>query len=245
MKQWQRYLAELFGTFILVFGGTTTIIASSGLGGGGVQFLVPFGFGLSLMAALYAFAEVSGGHFNPAVSLGLFLDRRLTFEDLLGYWIFQFAGAIMASLLMLIPFSHDLVKSTTTVPHGNGTALFLEITFTAIFVLVILHSTKSDRYGGSAMVAIPLTLLMVHLATIPFSGTSVNPARSLGPALVGAQWTGFWIYVVGPAAGAFIAWIVYSVVIKGDMDLRDDMQRIRSDVRPPSTPATGTPPPTG
>jgi aquaporin NIP len=112
---------------------------------------------------------------------------------------------------------------------------------------VILHSTKSDRYGGSAMVAIPLTLLMIHFAAIPFSGSSVNPARSLGPALVGSQWTAFWIYVVGPAAGAIIAWLIYTVVVKGDTDLRDDMQRIRSEVRPPSSPGTAgaAPPPTG
>jgi aquaporin Z len=244
VKQWQRYLAELFGTFILVFGGTTTLIEAAKLGGAGaIQFIVPFGFGLSLLAGLYAFAEISGGHFNPAVSLGLFLDRRLTFEDLLGYWIFQFAGAIMASLLMLIPFNHDLVKATADVPHGNGTSIFVEIVFTAIFVLVILNSTKSERYGGSALVAIPLTLLMIHFATIPIDGTSVNPARSLGPALVGAQWTGFWIFVIGPAAGAVIAWVIYAVVIKGDTDLRDDMQRIRAEVRPPSPPPTGTPPP--
>jgi aquaporin Z len=163
----------------------------------------------------------------------------LTFEDLLGYWIFQCAGAILASLLMLIPFDHDLVKATATVPSSNGTSVFLEIVFTAIFVLVILHSTKSERYSGSALVAIPLTLLMIHFASIPFDGTSVNPARSLGPALVGSQWTGFWVFVVGPAAGAIIAWIVYAVVIKGDTDLRDDMQRLRADVRSPSGPATG------
>ena len=246
MKQWQRYLAELFGTFILVFGGTTTLIEASKLGAGGIQFIVPFGFGLSLLAGLYVFAEVSGGHFNPAVSPGFFLDRRLTFEDLLGYWIFQFAGAILASLLMLIPFNHDLVKATATQPSSNGTALFIEIAFTAIFVLVILHSTKSDRYGGSALVAIPLTLIAIHFAAIPFSGSSVNPARSLGPALVGSQWTGFWIFVIGPAAGAILGWIIYAVVVKGDTDLRDDMQRIRSEVRPPSPPATGTPaPPAG
>jgi aquaporin Z len=241
VKQWQRYLAELFGTFILVIAGTTSIIASERLNLSSPELIAPFAFGLGLMAALYAFAEVSGGHFNPAVSLGLFLDRRLTFEDLLGYWIFQFAGAIMASLLLLIPFNHDLVKSTANVPHGNGTSIFIEILFTAIFVLVILNSTKSERYGGSALVAIPLTLLMIHFATIPVDGTSVNPARSLGPALVGAQWTGFWIFVIGPAAGAIIAWIIYAVVIKGDTDLRADMQRIRAEVRPPSPPATGTP----
>src|SRR5207253_2171049 len=138
---------------------------------------------------------------------------------------------------MLIPFNHDLVKSTANVPHGDGSSLFIEIAFTAIFVLVILQSTKSERYSGSALVAIPLTLVFIHFASIPIDGTSVNPARSLGPALVGAQWTGFWIFVIGPAAGAIIAWIIYTVVIKGDTDLRDDMQRIRADVRPPSTPA--------
>jgi aquaporin Z len=258
VKQWQRYLAELFGTFILVFGGTTALAAAlkvvgaapfvigGGSGANAVEVVVPFAFGLSLMAGLYAFAEVSGGHFNPAVSLGLFLDRRLTFEDLLGYWIFQFAGAILASLLMLIPFNHDIVKATATVPSSYGTAVFVEIVFTAIFVLVILHSTKSDRYGGSALVAIPLTLLMIHFAAIPFSGSSVNPARSLGPALVGDQWHGFWVYIVGPAAGAIIAWIVYTVVIRGDTDFRDDMQALRAEVRPPSTPPTsGAAPPAG
>jgi len=245
VKQWQRYLAEMFGTFILVFVGTTSIVAIAKLNAQGTavfsaHFTAPFAFGLALMAGLYAFAEVSGGHFNPAVSLGLFLDRRLTFEDLLGYWIFQFAGAILASLLMLIPFDHDLVKGTANVPHGDGASLFVEIATTAIFVLVILQATKSDKFGGSALVAIPLTLVAIHFATIPIDGTSVNPARSLGPALVGAQWTGFWIFVIGPAVGAIIAWVIYAVVIKGDTNLRDDMQSIRAEVRPPA----GSPPAT-
>jgi aquaporin Z len=252
VKQWQRYLAELFGTFVLVFGGSVGIAAalkaSNALPGGPnaggpnaiVLIAVPFAFGLALMAALYAFAEISGGHFNPAVSLGLFLDRRLSFEDLLGYWIFQFAGAILASLLMLIPFNHDIVKATATVPASNGQALFLEIAFSAVFVLVILQSTKSERFAGTALVSIPLTLLAIHFAAIPFSGSSVNPARSLGPALVGSQWTGFWIYVVGPAAGAIIAWVIYTVVIKGDTDLRNDMQALRAEVRPPSSPPPAT-----
>ena len=242
-----RLAAEALGTFLFFFLGFNAIAVSVDIGGGAISALgIAFAFGLGLALAITALGHVSGGHFNPAVSLGLFLDRRLTFEDLLGYWIFQFAGAILASLLMLIPFSHDIVKATATTPSSNGTALFVEITFTAIFVLVILHSTKSDRYGGSALVAIPLTLLMIHFAAIPFSGSSVNPARSLGPALVGDQWTAFWIYVVGPAAGAIIAWIIYTVVIKGDTDFRDDMQALRAEVRPPSTPpTTGAAPPTG
>ena len=249
MKQWQRYLAELFGTFVLVAGGSTAIIAAlnvvqafpygTGTGLNAVELIVPFGFGLSLLAALYMFAEISGGHFNPAISLGLFLDRRLSFEDLLGYWIFQFAGAIMASLLLLVPFNHDLVKATATYPTaGYGPALFLEITFSAIFVLVILQSTKSDRFGGSALISIPLTLIAIHFAIIPFSGSSVNPARSLGPALVGDQWHGFWIYVVGPGTGAIIGWVIYSIVIKGGTDLSDDMKALR---RHPTLPSTEPP----
>jgi aquaporin Z len=261
VKQWQRYLAELFGTFVLVFGGCTGIAAAlkasdqypfnpnatPGAPNVILYIAVPFAFGLALMAALYAFAEVSGGHFNPAISLGLFLDRRLTFEDLLGYWIFQFAGAILASLLMLIPFNHNVVKATATVPSSYGTALFIEIAFTTVFVLVVLQSTKSERYGGTAMVSIPLTLLAIHFAAIPFSGSSVNPARSLGPALVGSYWHGFWIYVVGPAAGAILAWIIYTIVIKGDTDFRDDMKALRTEVRPPSPPSdtTAAAPPAG
>jgi aquaporin Z len=232
----------MFGTFVLVFGGSTGIVAALKVVGGGpfgggpgtglnaVELVVPFAFGLSLLAGLYAFAEVSGGHFNPAVSLGMFLDRRLSFEDLLGYWIFQFAGGILASLLMLIPFNHDIVKATATVPSSNGTALFIEITLTAVFVLVILQSTRSERHGGTALLSIPLTLVAIHFAAIPFSGSSVNPARSLGPALVGPRWDAFWIYVVGPAAGAIIGWIVHTVVVKGDTDLRDDVQRMRAEV---------------
>jgi aquaporin Z len=257
VKQWQRYLAELFGTFILVFGGTTTILAALKVvgavpfgvnpPGSALEVIVPFGFGLSLLAALYAFAETSGGHFNPQVSLALFLDRRLTFEDLLGYWIFQFAGAILASLLMLIPFNHDDVKATATVPQaGDGNALFIEIAFTAIFVLVILNSTKSDRFAGTALVSIPLTLVAIHFAAITWSGSSVNTARSLGPALVGDQWTGFWIYVVGPTVGAIIGWLIYSIVIKGGTDFRDDVKQLREGVRPSSTsPSTEPPPATG
>lgn len=263
MKQWQRYLAELFGTFVLVFGGCTGLAAALKASGAApfnpsgpsgpnaiVLIAVPFAFALALIAGLYAFAEVSGGHFNPAISLGLFLDRRLTFEDLLGYWIFQFAGAILASLLMLVPFDHDVVKATATVPQpgtSNWAALFLEITLTAVFVLVVLQSTKSERFAGTALVSIPLTLLFIHFALIPFDGSSVNPARSLGPALVGSQWTGFWVFVVGPAAGAIIAWLIYAVVIKGDTDLRGDIRGLRAEVRPPKAPPTAeaAPPPTG
>jgi aquaporin Z len=113
----------------------------------------------------------------------------------------------------LIATSQNAVAATATVPSSDGTALVMEIAMTAIFVAVILQSSKSDRFGGSALLAIPLTLLAIHFAAIPFSGSSVNPARSFASALVGDRWTGLWIYFLGPALGAAITWLVHSFVV--------------------------------
>jgi aquaporin Z len=212
----RKYLAELLGTFTLVFVGTTAILATGG-GGIGVQNVsIAFGFGLALLAGLYAFADVSGGHFNPGVSLAMVLDKRLSAADLVPYWIAQLAGAVLGSLCVLIAFDQDAVASTATLPgaSGSGTAVFLEILTTAIFVLVILHSAASERHGGTALLAIPLTLVAAPLALIPFSGSSLNTARSFGPALVGSEWTDFWVYIVGPLVGAFAGWVVYEVVLE-------------------------------
>jgi MIP family channel proteins len=212
----QRYLAELFGTFTLVFLGTMGILAARGELNASIV-AISFAFGFALLAALYAFADISGGHFNPGVSLAMFLDKRLAAADMLGYWVAQLAGAVLGSLCVLIAFDQDSVALTATLPgaSGAGTAVFLELLATAIFVLVILHSTAAERHAGTALVAIPLTLLVGNLALIPFSGASLNTARSFGPALIGSEWTDFWVYIVGPVGGALIGWLVYSVVVKG------------------------------
>ena len=218
MTKWQTYLAEMLGTFVLVFAGTTSIVGA--LRSGLPPLLVaPFAFGLALLAGLYAFAEVSGGHFNPAVSIGLFLDRRIDGVTTLVYIVMQFIGATLASLVLLSATSKNAVKLTATVPSSNGTAFVMELVFSAIFVLVILQSTKSERFGGTALVAIPLTLLAIHFAAIPFSGASVNPARTFGPALVGDVWKGFWIYMIAPPLGAIIAWLVHTIVVGGETNL--------------------------
>jgi aquaporin Z len=220
MKQWQTYLAEMLGTFVLVFAGTTSIVGAARSGGLPPLLIAPFAFGLALLAGLYAFAEVSGGHFNPAVSIGLFLDRRIDAIDLGGYLVMQFVGATLASLVLLAATSkHDVALTATTPVAGNGTAFVIELVFTAIFVTVILQSSKSERFGGSALIAIPLTLLAIHFAAIPFSGSSVNPARTFGPDLVGGVWTGVWIYMIAPPLGAVIAWIVHTVVVEGETNL--------------------------
>jgi aquaporin Z len=219
VKPWQKYLAEVFGTFTLVFVGMTSVLAAYGAGGLPPSLLAPFGFGLALLAGLYAFGEVSGGHFNPAVSLAMFLDRRLPAGDLISYWMAQFVGAILAALIVLLAFDQDSVAATATRPSSDGTAFVFELVMTAIFVVVILQVTRSSTYGGSALVAIPLTLAAIHFAAIPFSGSSVNPARTFGPALVGSEWDSIWIYFLAPAAGAILGWVVHSVVVKGDTKL--------------------------
>jgi aquaporin Z len=229
MKQWQRYSAELLGTFTLVFVGTTAVVGAIRMDAP-VLVVIPFAFGLALLAGLYAFGEVSGGHFNPAVSLAMFLDGRIGTTDLLGYWVGQFAGGLLASLVLLLATSKAEVAATATAPSSNGTAFVIEVAFTAIFVAVILQASRSEVYGGTALVAIPLTLAAVHFAALPFSGSSVNPARSLAPDVVGNTWHGLWIYFVGPACGATIAWLVHTVVVRGDTNLRDDMQRIEEEV---------------
>ena len=222
MKDWQRYLAEVFGTFILVFVGATSVV---GFGAS----VAPFGFGIGLLAALYAFGEVSGGHFNPAVSLGIFLDRRLSASDLLRYWVAQFAGAILGALALLLMTSSHAVATAATVPgRGDRAAFFAELFLTAVFVVVILQVTKSKSYGGTVFIAIALTLMAIHFAAVPFSGSSVNPARTIATALVGNNWTAIWIYLIAPPLGAVLGWAIHAVVVKGKTDLRGDLEQLRT-----------------
>jgi aquaporin Z len=206
------YAAELLGTFVLVFVGTTSVVASGRISAP-VLLVAAFGFGLGLLAGLYAFGEVTGGHYNPAVSIAMFLDRRLSGRDLGGYLVAQFAGGILAALILLLATTKADVASTATKPSSDGTAFVIEFVMTAIFVLVILQATRSERFGPSALMAIPLTLVAIHLAAIPFSGSSVNPARTFGPDLVGNTWTGIWIYFVAPPLGAAFAWLIHSRVV--------------------------------
>jgi aquaporin Z len=221
LQQWQKYLAELTGTFILMLVGSASILAAA-RSGAPVLVVVPFGFGLAFLAAFYAFGEVSGGHYNPAVSLAMFLDRRITPIDLIGYWIAQIVGGVLGSAGIWLAFgSTDAVADTVTGFDNTRTAFFVELLLTAIFVMVFLAATKSG-WHAPALLAVPLTLVAVHFGAIPFSGASVNPARSLGPALIGTEWGGLWLYFVAPPAGACLGWLIHSLIVKGDTNLRGD-----------------------
>jgi aquaporin Z len=209
-------VAELLGTLVLVLGGTTAIVAA-GRENAPVLLVAAFAFGLALLAGLYAFGEVTGGHYNPAVSLAMFLDKRLPGNDLIAYWVSQFLGGILAAVILLIATNQNAVASTATTPSSDGTAFLIELVFTTIFVLVILQASRSEVFGSSALIAIPLTLVAVHLAAIPFSGSSVNPARTFGPDLVGNTWTGIWIYFIAPPLGAALAWAIHAGVVRGEV----------------------------
>jgi len=204
----RRYVAELLGTFTLVFIGSISILAAIA-GNQPLVLVVSLGFGLALLAGLYAFGEISGGHFNPAVSLAMLLCGRLDAASFVRYAIAQLAGAILAALAVLAAFGQDDVAATATTAAGSWDAFWLELIMTALFVSVILQSSRSQRVFGTALIAIPLTLVAIHLAAIPTSGSSVNPARSLGPALVGNEWSDFWIYLTAPLLGAAIGAVIH------------------------------------
>ena len=208
-----KYLAEFMGTFILVFVGSMAILAAASTGAPAV-IVVAFGFGLALLAGIWVVGHVSGAHFNPAVTLAMLIDGRTSMSDAIGYWIGQFAGAIVASLAVLAASSSDSVALTVTRYDTQSTGILIEIALTAIFVWVILAVTKNG--GNHAPAAIALTLVGVHLAGIPFSGASVNPARSFGPAIVAGEASQLWVYILFPLVGGVVAWTLYRLFPVGD-----------------------------
>ncbi len=205
-----KYLAEFMGTFVLVFGGSMAILAVLQLGGGedpAKLIIIGFGFGLALLAGIWAVGHVSGAHFNPAVTLGMLLDGRISISDSIGYWVGQFSGAILASVVVAGASSTEAVAQTMTTYTDQSAAILLETIFAAVFVWVILAVTK--RGANHAPAAIALTLVSIHIAAIPFSGGSVNPARSFGPALIAGNLSTVWVYLVFPMVGGAIAWALY------------------------------------
>ena len=242
-EQVQKYLAEVIGTFIWVGVGTGAILAASSTETP-AQAAIPLAFGLALLIGLYAVGETSGGHFNPAVTLAAFVDRRISLSDLIGYWISQMAGGILGSFTLAVLTNRLLVASTSSAPGGNlgrtnvgpGEAFLGEVLFTAIFVMVFLAATKSGALR-KAFIPMSLALAGVHFVGFPLTGASVNPARSFGPFVVGDFVAGLgidradiWIYLTAPLVGALLGWIVYKVVVTGDTSFGDDFREIKDAV---------------
>lgn len=216
----RKYLAELVGTFLFLTIGYASV-AAAGAGKVPTLLVVPFSFGLGLLAAIFAVGHISGGHFNPAVTVAAVLDRRTDTTDAIGYILAQVIGAIGAAAVVFVVAGQAAVASGVTAPGQGITdigALILEIVLTAGFVLVILVSTK--RAAGLAPLAIPLTLVAIHFAAASLSGASVNPARSIGSALLGGDLNGLWIYILGPIVGAVGGWALFRVL---DEDVVEDV----------------------
>lgn len=209
----KKLLAELIGTFVFFLIGLMAIISTKAMGGPDLV-VIGFGFGLGLFVAIQAFGHVSGGHFNPAVTVAAVLDGRLDPMTGVGYVVSQLIGGIAAATVVLVLTSQAAVAGTATVP-GEGIsdlqALAIETVFSAIFIVVILNSTK--RAPAAAPFTIPVTLLVIHFAIVPFTGSSVNPARSIASAVVGARLDSLWVYLVAPIIGAVIGFLVHRYVI--------------------------------
>lgn len=214
-----KYLAEFMGTLILVGLGTMGILAVGGANGAAEIIAIGLAFGLALLAGIWVVGHVSGAHFNPAVTLAMLVDGRMSLSDAIGYWIGQFAGAAVGSLIVLATSGSRLaVASTQTTYTDYTTGLVVEVTLTTVFVWTILSVVK--RGANHAPLAIALALAGVHFAGIPFSGASVNPARSFGPALVsGVFGAELWLYLYAPLIGALLAWGLYRLFPVGEADV--------------------------
>ena len=231
MRTWQKYAAEFFGTFILVGGGTGAIIGA-GVAQEGMM-AIALGFGLALTVALFAVGRVSGGHFNPAVSLAAFLDRRIGLIDLGAYWVAQVAGGIAASALLAWVYSRQYVGFTySTLNRGAGinelAGFIVEAVLTLVFVFVVLVLLKSDRPGK--YFGIGAAYALIQLVGLVLTNASVNPVRSLAPAIIGGTWDGFWVFLAGPALGAIVGWALYKIIMEGDWSLGDDLAAVKDEV---------------
>ena len=218
----KKYLAELIGTFILVFMGCGSAMVL-GCDAAGGHLAVALAFGLAIVATAYFIGDLSGCHINPAVSLAMLICKKLTLNDFIGYVIAQVLGALagagmlkMLTGLGVADLTGGLGSNGVAGAGGIGGALVVEVILTFIFISAILGVTSSKDKGSVAGIVIGLTLAFVHIVGIPLTGTSVNPARSIGPALLagGDALKNVWVFIVAPLAGAALAAIFFQRVIK-------------------------------
>jgi len=215
----KKYVAELIGTMILVFMGCgSAVVLGCDVGGG--HLAVAFAFGFSIVATAYVVGNISGCHLNPAVSLAMLINKKINVTDFVGYVVSQVIGAIIAAALlkMVVAFGvTDLtggLGSNGVANVGIGGAFVIEIILTFIFVFTIIGVTSDESKSRIAGIVIGFTLVFVHIVGIPLTGTSVNPARSLGPAILagGAALADVWVFILAPLVGAALAAFVYKLL---------------------------------
>lgn len=223
----KKYTAELIGTAVLVFFGVGAALLADSIAACAIAF------GLTVVVMSVTVGRVSGCHLNPAISIAMFLDKKLSSKDLVGYIIFQIIGAIIAGALILYLYSvHTGIDFSDIIDHGTFGAntldgvdgsivagLITEIFLTFIFVLVVFGATAKNGMDKFAGLFIGLALTMVHLVGIGLTGTSVNPARSIGLAIFQPEALGdLWIFIVAPIIGGILAWLVWKKVLCDDAE---------------------------
>jgi len=226
-----KLLAEFIGTFWLVLGGCGSAVLAAAFPGLGIGFTgVSLAFGLTVLTAAYALGPISGGHFNPAVSLGLWAGGRFPAGHLLPYWAAQVAGAIVgAGVLYVIAsgqagfnasagFASNGYGALSPGKYSMGAAIITEVAMTFMFLIVILGATHHRAPVGFAGLAIGLALTLIHLISIPVTNTSVNPARSTAPALFAgmAYVEQLWLFWLAPLVGAALGGFVYRGMLEGE-----------------------------
>jgi aquaporin Z len=229
-SNFKKWSAEFFGTFWLTFGGCGSAVLAAAYPELGIGFTgVALAFGLTVLTGAYAFGPISGGHFNPAVSIGLAMGGRFRVAELPGYVVAQVLGAIAAAgVLYLIATGKAGADLGGFATNGYGVhspdgydvtaAMLTEVVLTAVFLLVILGATAKNAAPGFAGIAIGLCLTLIHLISIPVTNTSVNPARSTGPALFGPSIAleQLWLFWLAPIAGAALGALIWRVVLAPD-----------------------------
>ena len=212
----KKYIAELIGTFVLVFVGCgTAAVLGCTAEPTAAYLMTALAFGGVIVAMAYSIGNVSGCHVNPAVSLGVFLNKGMSGKDFIGYVVAQCIGALAGALVLMALIGKEYGLGTNGLYDGSiGKSLLIEIILTCIFVLAILGVTSKTENGKVAGLVIGASLTLVHLIGIHFTGTSVNPARSLGPALLmgGDALSCVWVFIVAPLAGGALAACIWRAI---------------------------------
>ena len=222
MKDLRKYVAEFIGTFVLVLVACgTAIVTGCGTAEGGIAayLATAVAFGLVIVAMAYSIGNISGCHINPAVSIAMLVSRKMSFKDFFCYVIAQVLGAIAGAAILSVLFGSDCGFGANAVdPAKVGVGFLAEVILTCVFVLAILGVTSRDAFGKVAGLVIGGALTLVHLLGIGITGTSVNPARSFGPAIFagGQPLEQVWIFILAPLVGGILAALIWMFLDKKD-----------------------------